>query len=153
MTGGGTAALCSLLPWPDSNQPSVPRASPRGSNRSSTKLTAYRLFIHRPAPATQAATTALSVSVTHKKFFYNPCHQTARAIMSCVRHTCRKWSFVASSPVGKTTQTSFSTRSSIVSLSNAYPASGWVIFYVPNCQRTISFHRSRKAGSRTPFTR
>lgn len=99
--------------------------------------TAYRLFIHRPAPATQAATTAMSVSVTHKKFFYNPCHQTARAIMLCVRHTCRKWSFVASSPVGKTTQTSFSTRSSIISLSNAYPASGWVIFLCSKLSKNV----------------
>lgn len=35
---------------------------------------------------------------------------------------------------GKTSLTSFSQRSWIVSLSLAYPASGWVIFYVPICQ-------------------
>ena len=69
------------------------------------------------------------------------CSQVQSSLISSI-HADRRLApllvFRASSPLHITTLTSFSLRSSIVSLSLAYPATGLVIFFVPVSQRTIS---------------
>ena len=73
------------------------------------------------------------------------CSQVPSSLISSI-HADRRLApllvFRASSPLHITTLTSFNTRSSIVSLSaltaGVYPATGWVILFVPVSQRTIS---------------
>ena len=84
------------------------------------------------------------------------CSQVQSSLISSI-HADRRLApllvFRASSPLHITTLTLFSLRSSIVSLSLAYPASGWVIFLVPICQRTLSFHylwEERESNPRCP---
>ena len=91
-------------------------------------VTPYGNKEHRPDRANQSANIRADVGVIEINSYFHTLPMTGSRLAV----------FCASSVIGKTTLTSFSLRSSIVSLSLAYPATGWIIFFVPVSQRTIS---------------
>ena len=141
----------------------VPCASPQGSNRSlHSKLYGIR-SLRRPCPATQQFSrddyrryTVPCAFPQGKTFFSNLVIRRFAPVSSISRRALRfsarsKVFIAASSPDAKTTLTSFSARSSIVSLSSTYPASRWVIFLCPKLSKNVSpsiVRRVRDSNSR-----
>ena len=108
-----------------------------------TELYGIPFYIHQRDHATQPLNIRVRLSVSLFLAFFR---EVIVLFNPCLKMLAPLQILVASYLVSKTTLTSFGVESSIVSLSNAYPALRWIFFSCPNCQRTISFHLLRKEG-------